>query len=650
MNKNEKKRSGKSDVCLVLMPYVPVERPSIALGILKSCLAASGVSSRVVYANLKFADRVGLAPYNNILNGFRDFQNGEWTFSAGAFKDRGFNNDGYPDFIKKIIGDLSEKYLENLSTIKSEAEHFVEELADEIIGYSPKIVGCSSSFQQNCSSLALLRAVKKRRGDIVTMMGGANCEQEMGVSLVKLFPWVDFVVSGEPEEYFGDLCLKIIETGGKFKKSEIPYGVIGKINYREFTRSREGERPIKAPPRSFVKSLDTIPVPDYSDYFDALSEVSIRSKISPGLPFESSRGCWWGQKSQCTFCGLNGKVMGYRLKSPERAVSEFVENSERYDIKNIECIDNVIAPAYIDKFLKKLKKYGDYNIFCEVRPTLSRSQIFKLAGAGVKWVQPGIESLHDDVLKLMNKGVGALQNIEFLKFSREAGVRSSWNLLTGFPGESDEWYGEMADMLPLLYHLQPPNLMIRIFIDRFGGYQKNPEKFGLTVSPLKAYSYIYPFSPETLCDLVYYFEDVNSPHSKDPRIFTSPGRSALKAKVDYWIRSFWSARREMLGMSDDGSRFKVIDLRSCARRLTHTLAGVDYLVYKACATAEKEEKIFEFASGKEKFSIDDIRNSISRLIENKLLICIGRKYLALAINGMAPALPEIKDFPGGTSI
>jgi len=638
------------DACLVLMPYAPLERPSIALGILRSCLSASGISSKVVYANLEFAEALGFTAYNRILKSYRDHQAGEWTFSACAFKDFEYDNDGYINFFKGQLNETTSGGIESLYLARSKAEQFVEELADRIVGYSPKIVGCSSTFQQNCPSLALLRAIKKRRGDIVTIMGGANCELEMGVSIIKLFPWVDFAVSGEPEEYFGNFCSKIIETGGDLKKNDLPYGVIGKLNYEDYTGSKIGSGGGNDIPRSFVGSLDTVPAPDYSDYFEAVSKTSISSLFLPGLPFETSRGCWWGQKKQCTFCGLNGRGLDYRLKSPERAVSECVENSERYKIKNIECVDNVIEPSYIDSFLTELKKHGDYNVFCEVRSTLSRSQIFKLANAGVKWVQPGIESLHDGVLKLMNKGVSALKNIEFLKFSREAGVRCSWNMLAGFPGESDQWYQEMAELVPSIFHLQPPSGLIKIFIDRFGSYQKDPEKFGLKISPLKVYSYIYPFPPEDIGGLIYYFQNDNDPLANDPRAFETPGRNELRKKVDQWINSFWSVRREMLGMRDDGESFKVTDLRSCARRSRYVLAGVDYLVYKACETAQTEDALTaSVIKEKNDTAAEDIRRSVSELIENKLLICIGGKYLAAAIRGTAPALLEIHEFPGGFS-
>ena len=69
-------------------------------------------------------------------------------------------------------------------------------------------------------------------------------------------------------------------------------------------------------------SLAELPIPDYDDYFEELQGSLYRAAILPGLPVEMSRGCWWGQKSHCTFCGLNGGGMNYRSKAPEQVLEE----------------------------------------------------------------------------------------------------------------------------------------------------------------------------------------------------------------------------------------------------------------------------------------------------------------------------------------
>lgn len=54
---------GGAEVCLVTMPYASLERPSLGLGLLNSILSADGIPSVVCYANLWFAERVGVWLY-----------------------------------------------------------------------------------------------------------------------------------------------------------------------------------------------------------------------------------------------------------------------------------------------------------------------------------------------------------------------------------------------------------------------------------------------------------------------------------------------------------------------------------------------------------------------------------------------------------
>src|SRR4030095_16127246 len=71
-------------------------------------------------------------------------------------------------------------------------------------------------------------------------------------------------------------------------------------------------------------ALDETPLPRFEEYFDRLAKTSFATELDADvqLVYESARGCWWGAKSHCTFCGLNGSSMAFRSKSPARVVQE----------------------------------------------------------------------------------------------------------------------------------------------------------------------------------------------------------------------------------------------------------------------------------------------------------------------------------------
>ena len=142
------------------MPYAPLERPSIALGLLKASLSGTGITSRIVHANLGFAEEIGLERYTPIesFEYLSEFLIGEWTFSQAAFPDHYSNEEEYFD----LLGDLYERHRPMLLEVRAGAADFVDRVAHDVLASEPRLVGCSSMFQQHCASLALLRRVGVR--------------------------------------------------------------------------------------------------------------------------------------------------------------------------------------------------------------------------------------------------------------------------------------------------------------------------------------------------------------------------------------------------------------------------------------------------------------------------------------------------------
>src|SRR6185436_18094675 len=314
-----------------------------------------------------------------------------------------------------------------LLRLRDEAARFTSELADEIVARGPRIVGCSSTFQQHTASLALLRAIRKRDPGIITVIGGTNCESAMGMAARRAFPWVDFVFSGEADEVIVPFVRQLLARGRDITP---PPGVIdGAI-----AEKRDAE-----PPRASVWSVDDIPTPDYDDYFSALERSPLRDAIVPALVVETSRGCWWGAKSHCTFCGLNGGNMSYRAKSPARAVEEFHRLAARYGVRRFTVVDNIIDMQYHQTVLPQLAGHG-YDIFYETKANVRRQHMENFAAAGVRSIQPSMESFHDEILRLLAKGNRAWMNAQLLKWAAELGMAISWVFLIDVPGQDDAWY------------------------------------------------------------------------------------------------------------------------------------------------------------------------------------------------------------------
>jgi len=622
-------------ILLVHMPYAAVERPSMGLGLLQACLEREGLRSEVIYANLLFAERIGLSRYKLVEFTPTDVFLGEWTFASAAFPDFHPDSNSYfreadLDVMEAIIGPR-QQLRPHFEELRREAPVFIDELVSSLLAKNPKIVGASSTFQQHCASLALLRSLKQARPDLITVLGGANCEGPMGRATHREFPWVDYLVSGEADEVVGQLFRSLLGD----KRLSLPDGVLGP--------SQRGQ----APGRSLVHQMDRLPTPNYDDYFKQLDGLGVGRRIEPGLLVESSRGCWWGARHHCTFCGLNGTGMGYRSKSPESALSDFQQLQERYGSNRFEVVDNILDMGYFRTLLPRLEE-RNLNIFYETKANLKREHVAQLARAGVRWIQPGIESLHDEILRHIDKGSTALTNVQLLKWTREFGVRVSWNFLAGFPGEQDSWYAEMASWLPLIAHLQPPQeqspnprwtwRVTQIRYERFSPYHVRPADFGLNLLPNRYYSYVYPLSPESLSELAYFFEDQRDlAHPRTgPRVDeeSRPGRRALEQWVDHWIRIFWKGLPLILSMTEDGDKLRLVDTRPCAPQRFVTLEGIHKEVYLSCDQPQTVESVGS-------------PEILEQLVERKLMLRLNGRYLSLAVRGDLPAMPRNWEFPGG---
>ena len=82
------------------------------------------------------------------------------------------------------------------------------------------------------------------------------------------------------------------------------------------------------------------------------------------LPFQSSRGCYWGK---CSFCD-QGFGQNYNVKNPQKLVDEFKEIKEKYNIDKFEFIDESVGPTYLKELSDTLEEENvKVNYFMDAR-------------------------------------------------------------------------------------------------------------------------------------------------------------------------------------------------------------------------------------------------------------------------------------------
>ena len=284
--------------------------------------------------------------------------------------------------------------------------------------------------------------------------------------------------------------------------------------------------------------------PDYDDYFELVNELEGQQAtgLNRILLYEGSRGCWWGEKHHCTFCGLNAQAMQFRAKTPEQVMSDLDALSSRYNTTRFRMVDNIIDMKYIDKVFGKFAQvHVDFDVFMETKSNLTKQQIRTLAQGGVKCMQPGIESLSAAQLKEMDKGVSPLQNIQCLKWSRYYNIDVSWNILLGFPQETNEDYQRQLDLIPAMFHFQPPESTSKLWLERFSPYFMRPHEYGIRLTgPGMAYEYVYDAHKVDLHKIAYDFE-YEVDWQVDPALYEE-----LINLVEIWKKRYFSENRPFL--------------------------------------------------------------------------------------------------------
>jgi ribosomal peptide maturation radical SAM protein 1 len=634
-------------VWLVSMPFGPVFSPSLALSLLKASITRQGLPAHVRYFSIDFAERIGQAFYCDIAAEGRPplvTLAGEWIFSNALFPSRREDENAYvteilrrpaPATYRGSARPVSTARARRIRRVREAVEPFLQACLAEIVRDRPRLVGFTSTFQQHLASLALAQRIKQALPETVVVMGGANCEGVMGAEAVRQFPFLDAVVSGEGEHVLPELVRRALA-------SEPLSGVPG-------VRTRDGLdeefRTGRFPNAPTIPRLDDLPYPDFGDFYEQFGASRYSREWETSLFFETSRGCWWGERSHCTFCGLNGSSMVYRSKSARRAVDELAQLAREHPGCDIHVTDNILDMGYFKDFLPELaeRRLG-VGLFYETKSNLKKEQVRLLRRAGVRRIQPGIESFSDSVLKLMRKGVTGLQNIQLLKWCKEVGVEPHWNFIWGFPGEDPAEYARMASLVPQLVHLAPPIGFSDIRLDRFSPNFFEAERLGFEkVVPLPSYRFLYPaLTGEARANLAYFFGFAYR-EPRDVEGYVQPLVKALRA----WTRTAGRGDTDLFSV-DAGGRLLVWDLRPAAREPLTVLRGLDRLLYLACDAASDLRSLVEAvgARGLGGATVEEVEDHLGRLAESGLVIREGTRFLALAVplGEYAPSRPVVERF------
>lgn len=540
---------------------------------------------------------------------------GEWIWSKSAFGDQANAEDdnffaSYAGLFETIC-DRAGCTLEDIRRLRDVgAPEFIEFCLNAVEWSRFGLIGFTVVFQQLVASLALARVLKQRYPNIPIIMGGASLEDDIADEIMRNCPQIDYVHCGDAEISFPEMVRRLY-SGRSME------GLPGIMWRDEQGSVRYGGR---AP--NFM-DMNRTPLPDFDEYFyarqaggyeksDAVQELLV--------PFEAARGCWWGEKNHCTFCGLNRSGMEFRAKDPDKVLEQLEALSRRYGQFYFNAIDNIMAPEYVEKLFGRLSAANsDLCIHYEIRPNFSRSQLGRLRRSGLFSVQPGIESLSTNILKIMRKHSTGMRNVELIKWCTYYGINALYNILCRFPGETEEDYRVQSEIASKITHLQPPYAIVKARADRGSPMYTEPATQSISgLAPARCYQYIFPKTFD-LRRISYYF-DHKMANTVDDDTYEE-----LFGRVGAWQAGWNSANRPFLKYRKAWHSIAIFDGRQ-PQVVTHSYHDNAAALYEYCAEARTPRDI-EANFGNDAW----IQEALSDFVSKDLMLDLDGRYLSLAL-------------------
>jgi len=196
-------------VLFVVMPFGAIDSPQAGVSTMQAQLKADGVPCDIAYLNLTFAAGIGLDRYSLVSLTSGDIFAGEWLFATDLFSNAQINYRGYIENVLMPSKAFPPEAIQQIVDLAPLVGPFLDHCMATVPWDRYSLIGFTSMFDQNLSSLALARRIKDRYPDKLIAMGGANCAGPMGLQLHKSFPFLDFVFTGEADLTFPALVRRL---------------------------------------------------------------------------------------------------------------------------------------------------------------------------------------------------------------------------------------------------------------------------------------------------------------------------------------------------------------------------------------------------------------------------------------------------------
>jgi len=320
------------------------------------------------------------------------------------------------------------------------------EIVDELLRYNPRVVGFGVYIWNTDQTLAVVKALKERRPDLMLVLGGPEISFETDGQ--ELTEYADYVFQGEGEKTFSTFIANWFERG------ELPSVKIVRPDLPE------------------VKEL-RFPYGEYTD-----EDIAHRT-----LYVEASRGCPY----KCEYClsSLDVSVRAFNVDTFLLEMDQLIERGAR-QFKFVDRTFN-LSPTVSGKILRFFLERVSKGLFLHFEMVPDRlgdelKELIKQFPAGALQFEIGVQTWNPLVARNVSRRQNyekIVENFQFLR--RETGVHTHSDLIVGLPGETR---ASFAEGFNALFALHPDEIQVGI-LKRLKGtpIARHDEKFAMHYSP-----------------------------------------------------------------------------------------------------------------------------------------------------------------------
>jgi len=380
------------DCVFVTVPFTDTIKPLMAPAILKSIAHKAGKTAVTIDLNRIFLNQIETLSKENQTRFISFLKEEKW----------------YDDQFVELVFDT------------------LHQLAQQILQYSPKVVGMSL-FTYDCRVAAKYLAwiIKKVDPSIKVIFGGAGIMQYLNQKAIfaenlQKAGVIDFFIYGDGEK---SLYHYLSSGDEKF---------VG-INRHAWLQLTNQE-------------IELLPRPDYSDY-----DFSMYPSPVSYLPILGSRGC----VRHCSFCDIHGHWEKFTYRSGQHIFDEMKYFNQEFGVTYFQFTDSLINGnlreyRVLTRLLSEHNKdlpenekitWGGFFIF-RAKSGFTEKDWELTVNGGARLLTVGIETLNDQVRKEMGKNF-TNDDIEFsFQTAQKYGSLVKFGLLffTGYPSETDADY------------------------------------------------------------------------------------------------------------------------------------------------------------------------------------------------------------------